>query len=124
MDEKMDGYWGLCPVCHKTDGYVNVGNDHWFICREHKTKWCIGANLFSSSMYETPEDQHRRQQELGFDSFAEVEPLYPASETAKEPACEPADGEGPCTLHTEQAENESGTYFDDELDEIVPRRNQ
>jgi len=124
MDERMDGYWGLCPVCHKTDGYVNVGREHWFICIEHKNKWPIGENLFSSWKYETQEDQRRRQQELGFDSFAEVGPFYPAAETAKEPACEPADGEGLCTLHTEQAKNESSTYFDDELDGITPRRDQ
>jgi hypothetical protein len=71
------GYFGACPVCRRTDGYVNVGNDHWFICTQHKTKWCIGANLFSSAMDETPEQQRQEQETLGFDSFAVVEPFHP-----------------------------------------------
>ena len=27
------GYFGLCPTCHKTDGYLNVGSSHWFVRR-------------------------------------------------------------------------------------------
>ena len=71
------GYFGDCPICHKNDDYLNVGNDHWFICTEHKTKWCIGANLFSSSMDETAEQQRQEQEQMGFDSFEVVEPFYP-----------------------------------------------
>jgi hypothetical protein len=70
-------YFGSCPVCHGNDGYLNVGNDHWFICVTHKKKWCIGANLFSSAMDETPEEQRQEQESLGFDSFEVVEPFYP-----------------------------------------------
>ena len=43
-----DEYFGGCPECGKNDGYLNVGKDHVFICDEHKTAWCAGANLFSS----------------------------------------------------------------------------
>jgi hypothetical protein len=56
-DPAMDdacGRFGACPVCHRDDGYINVGADHWFVCLTHKKKWCAGANLFSSAMEETP----------------------------------------------------------------------
>jgi len=44
---------GGCPVCCKNDGYLNLGAEHWFICRDHKTKWLIGENLFESWMTQT-----------------------------------------------------------------------
>jgi hypothetical protein len=78
------GYFGDCPICHKNDGYVNVGNDHWFICVTHKKKWGIGANLFSSAMDETPERQLQEQESLGFDSFEIVEPFYPPPPPARD----------------------------------------
>lgn len=37
---------GACPRCGKSDGFVNLGKEHWFICRDHKTKWLGGYNLF------------------------------------------------------------------------------
>ena len=37
---------GVCPKCGKTDGFVNLGQEHWFICRDHKSKWFAGLNLF------------------------------------------------------------------------------
>ena len=37
---------GVCPQCGKSDGFVNMGKEHWFICRDHKTKWFAGVNLF------------------------------------------------------------------------------
>lgn len=37
---------GSCPTCGKNDGFVNLGKEHWFICREHKMKWFGGSNLF------------------------------------------------------------------------------
>jgi hypothetical protein len=40
-------YFGSCPECGKTDGYINIGGNHWFVCDKHKTKWCAGFNLFS-----------------------------------------------------------------------------
>jgi hypothetical protein len=45
----QDGDWcnGACPVCGKSNGYLNIGRQHWFRCDEHKTRWCIGENLFS-----------------------------------------------------------------------------
>jgi hypothetical protein len=60
-EKKMasDGYFGLCPICKKTDGYVNVGRSHWFICEEHQQRHC---------------------EEIGFDTFKDVKPFYPEIE--------------------------------------------
>ena len=70
----VNHYFGVCPVCHKTDGYLNVGHTHVFICKAHKTAWAIGADLFSSCMDETPEEQSAEQNRLGFDSYGKVKP--------------------------------------------------
>ncbi len=40
--------FGGCPYCGQNDGYLNDGRDHWFFCNQHKTKWLVGSNLFSS----------------------------------------------------------------------------
>jgi hypothetical protein len=72
-----DGYFGLCPICKKTDGYVNVGRSHWFICEEHRARWCIGANVFSSWRYESESEQQQHCEKIGFDEFTDVEPFYP-----------------------------------------------
>jgi hypothetical protein len=81
-EKKMasDGYFGLCPICKKTDGYVNVGRSHWFICEEHRVRWCIGSNVFSSWHYETESEQQRHCEEIGFDTFKDVKPFYPEIE--------------------------------------------
>jgi len=76
-----EGYFGLCPECGKTDGYVSVGCDHWFICEAHRTRWPIGANLFSSYLYETEEEQRQICERLGFFEFREVEPIYPSKKS-------------------------------------------
>ena len=49
-DPIQNGYdeFGACPHCRKNDGYLNVGGNHWFHCKEHKTCWCFGCNIFSS----------------------------------------------------------------------------
>lgn len=72
---ETDPYWGLCPKCHMHDGYVNLGCDHFFICREHKLAWCIGANLFSSWQDETQEQQAETRRMLG--GYEAVKPYYP-----------------------------------------------
>jgi hypothetical protein len=38
---------GVCPQCYRTDGYVNIGKEHWGICDVHRVRWPIGYNLFS-----------------------------------------------------------------------------
>jgi hypothetical protein len=34
-----------CAGCAGRHGYVNRGRIHWFFCRVHRTRWCIGCNL-------------------------------------------------------------------------------
>ncbi|MFT5132312.1 MAG: hypothetical protein ACI9SC_000777 [Gammaproteobacteria bacterium] len=46
-------HYGACPDCGKSDGFVNLGIEHWFICREHKNKWLAGTNLFDDWMNQT-----------------------------------------------------------------------
>lgn len=40
-------YFGGCPHCGGSSGFLNVGRVHWAVCGTHKTKWCVGENLFS-----------------------------------------------------------------------------
>jgi hypothetical protein len=72
-----NAYFGLCPVCHKSDGYLNVGREHYFYCAEHKVRWWAGSNLFSSWRYETEGEQRRKYDEVGMAHFANVEPYSP-----------------------------------------------
>jgi hypothetical protein len=76
----VDGYFGVCPTWNKTDGYLNNCREHWFFCKEPAFKWCAGANLFSSWMYETREEQSREQEKVVFHLFVEVEPFYPCQQ--------------------------------------------
>jgi hypothetical protein len=69
---EWDPYFGVCPSCLQTDGFVNVGRNHWFFCRAHQTKWCAGDNLFSGWREETPDDWAGNESLLA--GFAEVEP--------------------------------------------------
>ncbi len=58
-----------------SDGYINLGRNHWFICDEHRTKWSIGSNLFSSWREETEEDWRRN--EYKYAEYVQVKPVYP-----------------------------------------------
>jgi hypothetical protein len=73
----LDGtpsYWGVCPVCHQTDGCINIGKAHWYFCKEHKTRWCVGANLFSTWRTQTEEEQRAIYDGLDFGTFTDVKP--------------------------------------------------
>jgi hypothetical protein len=70
-----DEYFGGCPTCGKSDGYLNAGRSHWFACAAHKVRWCVGANLFGDWRDETEEEQRRKFRPI--EDFAEVEPIYP-----------------------------------------------
>jgi hypothetical protein len=71
-----NAYFGLCPICHKTDGYLNAGQSHRFYCKEHKTSWLAGSNLFSDWRDQTEEEQRRKWAEVGLDMFENVTPYY------------------------------------------------
>ena len=67
-----DPCFGLCPVCHETDGFLNIGRDHWFCCHAHRTRWHAGSNLFSGWKDETEETWRVNAERIG--DYADVEP--------------------------------------------------
>jgi hypothetical protein len=71
-----DAYFGACPECGTQGPYTNAGRTHWFYCSKHKTRWCEGANLFSSWRHETKEEQRAEWERIGIGEFREVEPVY------------------------------------------------
>jgi hypothetical protein len=71
-----DHYFGGCPQCGDTDGMRNVGRDHWYFCAAHRTKWTVGANLFSGWRDENPAIWAANARWL--EKFSEVEPVLPA----------------------------------------------
>jgi hypothetical protein len=75
---KVDNYFGGCPHCGQTNGCMNIGRDHWFVCHTHKTKWCIGSNLFSSWREQTEEDWRKNEYRLS--TYMVVKPLPPDDE--------------------------------------------
>jgi hypothetical protein len=74
-------YYGACPECACTDGYMNVSQTHWFVCDRHMTRWSPGFNLFSDWRNETEADWRSNAEKL--DQYCEVEPL-PMVEAAEE----------------------------------------
>jgi hypothetical protein len=75
--QASDSYFGVCPHCHKTDGYVNVGREHVFLCHEHKVKWSGGSNLFSDWRRQTEEEQRQILERLGVEAYTDVVPYLP-----------------------------------------------
>jgi hypothetical protein len=79
MDEQqtitVTNYFGGCPICGQTNGYLNAGKSHCFYCVEHKTSWCVGSNLLSSWKSETEEEQRAKWMAVGMDDFADVKPI-------------------------------------------------
>lgn len=68
-----DDYFGVCPECASHDGYRNAGKAHWFVCHEHRVRWLVGSNLFSSWKGETEADQrHAYEVDPGWGRYAEV----------------------------------------------------
>jgi hypothetical protein len=71
-----DDCFGPCPHCHKTDGFINVGSDHWFFCKEHRTKWLVGSNLFSSWKGQSAERRLAQYRSMDFGKYTEVVPCF------------------------------------------------
>lgn len=70
---KETEYWGVCPVCHASPRWLNIGADHWCYCPQHQVKWVVGANVFSSWMHETKEEQRAKFDALNFGSYTVVD---------------------------------------------------
>lgn len=66
--------FGACPICGCSDGYLNVGRDHWFVCHRHKVKWHFGSNIFSAWREEDPAEHEDNERQLA--PYREVEPIY------------------------------------------------
>ncbi|MDB5637760.1 MAG: hypothetical protein JWP51_2668 [Bradyrhizobium sp.] len=64
-------YFGGCPICHMTNGFLNSGSEHWFVCDVHRVKWYVGSNLFSGWREETAEQRFRSLDKLT--KYREVE---------------------------------------------------
>jgi hypothetical protein len=77
-ESKMSSdYFGLCPRCYKTDGYINIGRGQWYYCVKHRTTWYPGWNVCDSWRSQTLEDQQAIYAAMDFDSYQEVEPYFP-----------------------------------------------
>jgi hypothetical protein len=76
-------YFGGCPECGKSSGYLNVGRDHYGTCDEHGVWWPIGANLFSCWRDETEEIWDRTRELLR--SRRQVNPIHADPPPAAEP---------------------------------------
>ncbi len=68
--------FGGCPGCGNTDGYLNDGPDHWFVCHRHKTRWRASSNLFSGWRDENEETWLRSRFQLSGYMWV-VEPVMP-----------------------------------------------
>jgi hypothetical protein len=71
-----DTYFGVCPECGKTDGYINIGREHWFYCKEHKVKWWAGSNLFRGWKDETEAEQEATFNDLGFGEYRIIQTYH------------------------------------------------
>jgi hypothetical protein len=65
-------YFGGCPQCGEAY-WANIRKSHWCYCPNHKVRWWVGENIFSSWRDETETDWCRNHEML--DNFKEVEPL-------------------------------------------------
>ncbi len=66
-------YFGDCPKCRRNNGYLNIGRDHWFVCKKHGVKWYGGSNIFPDWRQET--EKTWRQNEALLENLMEVEPV-------------------------------------------------
>jgi hypothetical protein len=85
MTEKTEqvilrSYFGLSPVCHKTDGNANAGRSQTFYCREHKKAWHAGSNVLSDWRFQTEAEQRKIWDEIGLTDFEVVEPWFDPAE--------------------------------------------
>jgi len=53
-DRTNSDQFGLCPVCSNDPEILNVGRDHFAICRKHKVYWPLGSNLISGWRNDEP----------------------------------------------------------------------
>jgi len=93
FDARQEDDFGLCPECHRNDGYLNVGRTHIFICHEHKTAWIFGDNVFSDWREQTEETFEENKKLL--DGYREVKPFFWHGATSHIIEFPPVDGDIP-----------------------------
>jgi hypothetical protein len=70
-----DEYFGGCPHCGQYSNCLNVNRSHWMMCDEHRVRWWIGSNLFSSWRHE--DEVTWAKNILVLEEYSEVEPIFP-----------------------------------------------
>ena len=68
-------YFGVCPICAKTDGYVNVRREHWLVCRDHHLRWRASTNLASNGSSDCPSKRDANWSDIRH--YRVVHPFYP-----------------------------------------------
>ncbi len=71
-DKNWNAHFGVCPDCHKSDGFINLGRGHWFYCAQHKVCWYVGSNLLSSWREQSIDEQRQIFDRLGFETFRRI----------------------------------------------------
>lgn len=74
--DRDDSHFGECPECGRNDGYLNAGKTHRFYCRQDRTAWYVGSNLFSSWRDETEAEQRAKWADIDMESFRDVKPVH------------------------------------------------
>jgi hypothetical protein len=69
----MSYKFGLCPHCGGSDGYLNVGAYHWFVCDQHMTRWqtkshCLPWEHETRVIWEANADK--------LETYTAVEPIH------------------------------------------------
>ncbi len=72
-----DEYFGGCPHCGKSNGYITLVRNgwpiHYGVCDAHRVRWTIGENLFSDNSANDPGVQ------AAILSYRLANPVYPLS---------------------------------------------
>ena len=74
IKKDFNDYFGGCPECGGTHGCYSIGRDHWYVCHDHRTKWDVGSNLFSS--WKTQTEAERRKNAEMLAGYTEVLSLH------------------------------------------------
>ena len=64
-----------CAHCDSTDGYINIGQGHWFVCHKHRMQWYIGCDIFADWKEQTEEQQ--RAIHSNFADYQVIRPIFP-----------------------------------------------
>jgi hypothetical protein len=65
--------FGLCPNCKGSDGFLNVGPYHWFVCDQHIARW----NMTNRVLDWEDEDMATWEANVELlDKYTEVQPAF------------------------------------------------